>query len=128
MTGSSPWEDELADPPQRWQAFFFDAGSGRFPARDFLEGLPSQARAGAIALIRLVEERGVRLRRPHSGSLGDGLFELRDVGTGVRLFYCFQPGRRIVLLDGMVKKRGDIPPRTLKQVRAWKAELDARER
>ena len=41
---------------------------------------------------------GPRWRRPQSGALGDGLFELR--GKQVRLFYVFLPGRLIVLLDG----------------------------
>lgn len=45
------------------------------------------------------------------------MFELRDVGSGVRVFYTFLPGRRAVLLGGMVKKRGDIPPETLKEAR-----------
>jgi hypothetical protein len=36
----------------------------------------------------------------------------------VRIFYTFRLGRRIVLLDAMVKKRDDIPPEILARVRA----------
>ena len=32
-------------------------------------------------------------------------------------FYVFRPGHRIVLLDGMVKKRNDIPHDVLERVR-----------
>jgi hypothetical protein len=56
--------------------------------------------------------------------LGDGLFELR--GKQVRLFYVFLPGRLIVLLDGEVKKRDDIPTRTLARMRVLRAEVAGR--
>ncbi len=58
------------------------------------------------------------LRRPQSGSLGEGLFELR--GKQIRIFYMFLPGRRAMLLDGEIKKRGDIPPKTLKRMRGYR--------
>ena len=34
-------------------------------------------------------------------------------------FNTFRPGRRIVVLDGMVKKRQDIPADVLARVRAY---------
>jgi len=75
----------------------------------------------AIALVKLLEEQGNRLRRPQSGALGDGLFELR--GKQARLFYAFLPGRVIVLLDGEIKKRNDIPVRTLERMRVLQADV-----
>lgn len=39
-------------------------------------------------------------------ALGDGLFELRR--NQVRLFYSFEPGQVIRLLDGMVKKLAQV--------------------
>jgi len=75
----------------------------------------------AIALVKLLEERGNLLRRPQSGALGDGLFELR--GKEVRIFYVFMPGRAIVLLDGEIKKRDAIPRRTLERMRSLQAAL-----
>jgi hypothetical protein len=65
----------------------------------------------------LLEEKGSALRRPYSGALGEGLFELR--GREVRLFYMFLPNRFIVLLDGEIKKRDDIPAKTLERVRGY---------
>jgi len=62
---------------------------------------------------------------PHSKSLGKGLFELR--GRQVRIFYAFRRDHRAVLLDGMVKKRGDVPPTVLKRVRRYQRELEAAE-
>jgi len=53
----------------------------------------------------------------HSRALGNGLYELREVGTGVRLFYVLIPGNRATLLDGMTKKRDDIPDAMMKRLR-----------
>ena len=72
----------------------------------------------AAALVKLLEALGHELRLPQSRLLGNGLFELRDVGTGVRLFYVLLPGNRAALLDGMTKKRDDIPDATMKRLRA----------
>ena len=90
--------------------------------RDFISGL-TDARAldEAAALIKLIAERGNLLREPRSEPLGDGLFELR--GKQVRIFYVFRPGRRIVLLDGMIKKRDDIPRDILDHLRRLQREV-----
>ena len=54
--------------------------------RNFISGLTDvRAFDEAAALIKLVRERGNRLRRPRSAPLGGGLFELR--GEQVRIFY-----------------------------------------
>lgn len=91
----------------------------------FVSGLTRQDKVEAIALLKLLEERGNTLRLPRSKALGKGLFELR--GQQVRLFYTFCPGRRIVLLDGLVKKRGDIPVDAVARLRGLAAEVKARE-
>lgn len=84
--------------------------------RDFISGLTDvRAFDEGAALIKLVRERGNLLRKPRSAPLGGGLFELR--GEQVRIFYIFRPRHRIVLLDGMVKKRNDIPHDVLERVR-----------
>jgi hypothetical protein len=90
--------------------------------RNFIRGLTDdRAFVEAAALIKLVQERGNLLRKPRSEPLGDGLFELR--GKQVRIFYVFRPGRRIVLLDGMIKKRGDIPSDVLAHLRQLQKEV-----
>jgi capsular polysaccharide biosynthesis protein len=53
------------------------------------------------------------------------LYELRKYQ--VRIFYTFRPGRRVVLLDGIVKKQDKIPADVLKRLRAVQAVLVARE-
>jgi hypothetical protein len=45
----------------------------------------------------------------------------------VRIFYVFRPGRRIVLLDAIVKKQNKIPAEALDRVRGYRQDLEARE-
>jgi hypothetical protein len=99
-----------------WLVEEYRTVGGRSLIRDFIEGLNARNKVEAIALIKLVEERGNTLRPPHSKSLGEGLYELR--GKVVRIFYLFRPNRRIVLLDGLVKRRRSIPEKDLEHARA----------
>ena len=80
----------------------------------FLDGLRTKnatAYDGCLALLDLLAEQGHRLRRPHSGALGDGLFELRcrEGGVQVRMLYAFEGKGIAVLTHGIVKKRGPVP-------------------
>ena len=93
------------------------AATGETPVLDFLEGLKGRPEAAAFALIELLAEHGNQLRRPQSGALGGGLFELRHKATGVRIFYMFRPGRRVILLDGMIKKQDKIPAAMMGRLR-----------
>jgi len=104
-----------------WTIDAYATDGGNKPVWAFVQGLEGNDKVEAIALVKLLEEQGNRLRRPQSGALGDGLFELR--GKQVRLFYVFLPGRVIVLLDGEIKKRDDIPVRTLERMRVLQAEV-----
>jgi phage-related protein len=107
-----------------WRIEEYRAAVGETPVRTFIAGLPPDAKAEAIALIRLAETLGNKLKEPHSKALGDGLFELRR--NQVRLFYVFEPGQIIRLLDGMVKKQDRIPADALARARSY--QKDARKR
>ena len=103
----------------------YQTPAGNAPVDEYITGLESTAATKAAALVKLLEALGHELRLPHSRSLGEGLFELRDVGTGVRLFYVLLPWNRAVLLDGMTKRRDDIPDATLKRLRALQTAVNA---
>jgi phage-related protein len=111
-----------------WNLTFYQTSLGERPAAVFVEQLPVEARAEAAALIAALRERGNLLRPPHSKALGDGLFELRGVKHAVRVFYMFLPGRQIVLLDGILKKRDDIPVAVLRRIRILQSEVAASKR
>jgi hypothetical protein len=110
-----------APPKGRWALDAYETEAGDRPAWSFIKGLEGRDRVEAIALVKLLEEQGNLLRRPQSGALGEGLFELR--GREVRIFYVFLPGRSVALLDGEIKKRDDIPSRTLERMRSLQAEV-----
>ena len=96
----------------------YQTPDGNEPVSAYVAGLTGHAATRAAALILLLQERGYELKLPHSRALGGGLFELRDTGTGVRLFYMLLPGNTAVLLDGMTKKRDDIPAAVLTRLRS----------
>ena len=77
----------------------------------------------AAALLLQLRARGNTLREPRSKALGEGLYELR--GQQVRIFYMFRPGRRITLLDGMVKKQDRIPADLMARLRRFQQEIEA---
>lgn len=101
-----------------WTVEWYRTIRGEAPAQTFLASLEGPLADEAAALLLLAEARGNELRAPHSKSLGDGLFELRG-RRGVRLFYTFRSGRRVIVLDGVVKKRRDIPAEVLTRVRGY---------
>ncbi len=101
--------------PLEWTIDAYETDAGEKPALLFLRSLEPRDRVDAATLLKYLREQGHTLRRPHSGALDDGLFELR--GKQVRIFYIFLPGRVALLLDGEIKKRNDIPPATLKRIR-----------
>lgn len=103
-----------------WTVESYETETGEKPALTFLKTLTGRDLADALALLKDLREKGNGLRRPHSGSLDEGLFELR--GKQVRIFYIFLPGRMALLLDGEIKKRNDIPPATLKRMRKLQKE------
>lgn len=107
-----------------WRIEEYRTATGETPVRTFIAGLPPDPKAEAIALIKLAETLGNKLREPHSKALGDGLFELRR--SQVRLFYMFEPGQIIRLLGGIVKKQDRIPADVLAQMRGY--QKDVRER
>ena len=68
-----------------WRIEVYRTAVGETPVRAFIAELSSDARAEAIALIKLAQTLGNKLREPQSKALGNGLFELRR--NQVRLFY-----------------------------------------
>jgi len=109
-----------------WTIELYRFSSGRKPYEDFMLALSRDARREASVLQDLLAWAHV-LREPQSKSLGRGLFELRGPRCGVRIFYVFRPGRRVVILDGFLKKRRDIPVDVLRRMRKYKTDLESRD-
>jgi len=114
----------MATVPGGWQVEEYARSGDDVPIRAFLAGLEGRDANQAAALLLKLAARGNQLRPPDSQQVDENLFELR--GHQVRIFYMFLPGRRIVLLAGIIKKQDRIPRRDLDRVRAYQA--DARRR
>lgn len=107
--------------PEPWKVEEFKNVRGDLAVTTFAATLDERDREEAAVLVKALGERGVELGMPNAKNLGGGLHEL--CGTQIRIFYCFR-GRRIVLLDGIIKKRTDIPAEVLKKVRRRMANVE----
>lgn len=114
--------------PSRWTVEWYTTAKGEKPLKAFLRGLQGDDEnlADALALLELLEAKGNALRPPRSGSLGGGLFELRAHPRPVRIFYIFRSGRRVIVLDGMVKKKDRISGDMLKRLRSYQRDVESR--
>ena len=102
----------------RWTVGSLITGKGTRTTLDvLLDGLSDDAAEEAQALVETLEKHGNNLRMPISKSLRNGLFEARGLTTGIRLFFVFAPGHRIIVLDGYVKKRTRIPATIMARIR-----------
>ncbi len=81
-----------------------------------IESWPDGILADYAHLIELLIEFGPNVKMPHSRAMGKGLFELRPKGReGIgRTFYCFNVGRRIIILHAFIKKTTTTPRAELK--------------
>ena len=82
----------------------------------------------ALQELTLLAEKGTELREPHSKAMGDGLFELRiKLGSNIsRAFYFFQKGKRVIVVNGYVKKTQRTPKHELKRARIFKQDWEER--
>lgn len=111
----------MATAPRGWEVDEYELGRGEVPIRTFLATLDGRNANQAAALLLKLAALGNQLRPPDSRQVAENLFELR--GHQVRIFYMFLPGRRIVLLDGIIKKQDRIPRQDLDRVRAYQVEV-----
>jgi phage-related protein len=114
----------MANGPE-WTIQEYRTADGTCPVMDFLTTLAGKHRDDAIALLGRLRHFGNQLRPPTSRLLETNLLELR--GHQVRVFYMFLPGRRVVLLDGMIKKQDKIPGEVMQRVRRYQQQVGARE-
>ncbi|MEM1141473.1 MAG: type II toxin-antitoxin system RelE/ParE family toxin [Pseudomonadota bacterium] len=77
--------------------------------------LPPGILANLLRILELVEEFGPGLGRPHTASLGSGLFEIRAKGReGIaRSLFCLLNDRELVILLTVVKKSNKLPKRSM---------------
>ena len=97
---------ELGEGVNMFEVEFYDTKDGYCPVREFLNSLEPKMLAKTLRTIDLLEVNGPVLREPYSGSMGDGIFELRTKqGSNItRVFYFFFVGQKVILTNGLLKK------------------------
>ncbi len=103
-----------------WTITFYSAR-----LKDETLALPSGILANLIHIMELIGEFGPSLGRPHTASLGKGLFEIRAKGKeGIaRALFCTLKGREIVILHTFIKKTQRTPKNDLDVARRRMKEM-----
>jgi len=87
-----------------WPIEYWHEKENKNSVEAWLDNLTKDQFRSVAKEIKLLELCGNQLRLPHSKSLGQGLFELRERKFGFRIYYTFCKNRVIVLLAAGNKK------------------------
>ena len=91
--------------------------------------LPKGILANFLRIAELIEEFGPELGRPHTATLGQGLYEIRARGKeGIsRSVFCTIKGQEIVVLLTVIKKGKTIPKHHMNTARKRVKEIKSGE-
>ncbi len=96
----------------RFSVIFYENIARHRPVEDFLEEIKLQEKKFYIKLVSAINklENQHYHRRPLTAPLGDDLFELRVryKKLRARIIFCYDQGKVILLLHGLIKKRSII--------------------
>lgn len=91
--------------------YYEKSTTGDCPVLEFLESLPAKDRKRVTKKIEFLEQLGLKLRRPHSDTLRDGIRELRiKTNHGqYRVLHFIHHRDTAVLLHGITKNTSKVP-------------------
>ena len=89
---------------EKWEIGYWEDSSGKKVVERWLDSLTKEQLKSITKKIRFLEKVGNTLKLPHSRPLGKGLFELRELQFGLRIYYCFCGNKIIILLEAGDKK------------------------
>jgi len=91
--------------------FYFVDARGQNSVKAFIDSLPIKEQAKIFAYVMELKQQGHNLKRPLSGYLGSGIYELRPQRN--RIFYFFFLKNNAVLVHAVKKQSRTIPKRDL---------------
>jgi len=85
------------------------------PIIEFLDSLQEKERAKVLRNIELLKQFGLNAGGSFIEPIGEGLFSLRTVfsGVNIRLLFFTVVGNQVVILSGFKKKTNKIPKREI---------------
>ena len=103
---------------------FYETENGNVPVEEFLKMLDVKMRAKLLGIIKILQEKGNRLREPYSKYLDDGIFELRGrVGSDIsRVLYFFYYNKKIILTNGFIKKTQKTPKTEIDKAKKYRSD------
>ena len=103
---------------------FYETENGNIPVEEFLKMLDVKMRAKLLGIIKILQEKGKRLREPYSKHLDDGIFELRGkVGSDIsRVLYFFYYNKKIILTNGFIKKTQKTPKTEIDKAKKYRSD------
>ena len=106
-----------------WELIYYTDSEGRCPIEEFIDTLPSATEKGRVmAMLHLLEEEGIRLHRPYTDLLEDGIHELRTKVSSLRyrVLYFFWQRDRIVISHGITKTTKRVPHREIQRAKVYR--------
>jgi len=120
------------DKGEFWDIVLYKTVNGDCPVEVFIDSIDDpKLKAKILRDLDLLEEKGNLLGEPHSKPIKDSrgsLFELRSKQSSniTKIFYYFRKGRKIVLLNGFVKKANKTPQSEMIIAFAYKKDWEER--
>lgn len=107
-------------------ALYFYQDEGRVPLLEWLDGLPTMARAKCTVRLERLETCGHELRRSEADYLREGIYELRAKHAGVnyRMLYFFHGRGAVVVSHGFAKQQAAVPEREIRAALSRKARFE----
>ena len=93
----------------------------------FIDSLGEKDQQKVLACVKLLEDKGVTLHRPHADFLRDGIYELRVKTSQLccRVLYFFNRNQ-IVLTHGFKKKARKVPKPQIDRAVKYKKDWEQR--
>jgi phage-related protein len=107
--------------PER-ELIYYQEANGEVPLRIWLDGLQKKPKNDCFTAMSLLETYGHELHRPHAGTLGGGIHELRIKWKHInlRILYFFHGRDAVVLTHGLAKEK-KVPPREIALAKKYMA-------
>lgn len=91
----------------KWELVYWSNNNGDSPIEEWFDSLTKEQFKSIAKELRLLELCGNMLKLPHSRSLKQGLFELRERKYGFRIYYTFLKNKIILMMQAGDKKTQD---------------------